>query len=203
MAFRTFADTAEAAAYVASLDERWPDRSLVKAHLSRRLGPWTVDAPRVVEFCSGAGALAGQILADHPAVHFTGIDASPTLLALARADLAHYSDRAMWVEADLNGDEWPTRLPGPVDAFVSLQSLHDLGDAAAVGRIVRLAAAHLAPGGQFVYADLLPDPAPDAKPNPGRLPVERHLALLAEAGFSSAQCTLKVGPFGCFWAQRA
>ena len=27
MAFRTFADTDEAAAYVASLDERWPDRS--------------------------------------------------------------------------------------------------------------------------------------------------------------------------------
>jgi len=201
MAFRTFADTTEAAAYVASLDERWPDRSLVKNHLSRRLGSWSEDRPHVVEFCSGGGALAARIMADHPAVYYTGIDASPALLTLARADLAHFADRTTWVEANLNDDDWLTQLPERVDAFTSLQSLHDLGDAAAVGRIARLAAAHLAPGGCFVYADLLPDPAPDAAPSPGRMPVERHLAMLAEAGFAAAQCTLKVGPFGCFWAQ--
>ena len=201
MAFRTFADTVEAATYVASLDERWPDRSLVKTHLSRRLGPWVSDTPRVVEFCSGSGALAARILADHPAVRYTGIDASLTLLELARTSLAPYAARTTWLEADLTGDDWQARLPEPVDAFTSLQSLHDVGDADAVARLLRLAAAQLAPGGHLVYADLLPDPAPDAKPNPGRMPVERHLALLADAGFAAAHCTLKVGPFGCFRAQ--
>ncbi len=201
MAFRTFADTHEAAAYVASLDERWPDRSVVKAHLSRRLGSWSVDRPHVVEFCSGGGALAARVVTDHPAVHYTGIDVSPTLLELAHIDLAPYVDRTTWVEANLNEDGWLAQLPERVDAFTSLQSLHDLGDATAVARITRLAAAHLAPGGCFVYADLLPDPAPNAVPSPGRMPVERHLAMLTAAGFATAQCTLKVGPFGCFRAQ--
>jgi SAM-dependent methyltransferase len=203
MAFRSFADAAEAVAYVASLDERWPDRGLVKSHLSRQLGPWRSPIPHVVEFCSGSGALAAQILADHPAVHYTGIDASPTLLALARADLAPYAARTAWIEADLNTDAWQAHLPERVNTFLSLQSLHDVGDAAAIARLLRLAAAHLAPGGQIAYADLLPDPAPDAKPNPGRLPEERHLTLLTRAGFVSAQCTLKVGPFACFWARKA
>jgi hypothetical protein len=108
---------------------------------------------------------------------------------------------ATWLEADLNEDSWQAQIVQPVNAFVSLQSLHDLGDEAAVARIMRLAAQHLAPQGQFVYADMLAEEVPPANPNPGKLPVTRHLDLLRAAGFSSVACTWTTGVFGCFLAQ--
>lgn len=194
MAFRTFQDTAEAAEYATSLDTRWPDRSQVKAHLSEQLHlPSTA---HVVEFCAGAGALATQLLADHPTARYLGLDISAPLLEVARLSTAHHAPRVAWLETDLNADAWLEHLPSPVHAFVSLQSLHDLGDETAVARMFALAAHHLAPGGSLVYADLLAEP--DGSSGPGRLTVERHLELLAESGFSDVACTLTVGPFGCF-----
>ncbi len=200
MAFRTFADTTEAADYIASLDERWPDRTTVKAHLSEQLGLDPAAPAHVVEYCAGAGALAEQLLADYPRLHYTGIDAAPVLLALARARFSADTARARWLEADLNLDGWQAQLTHPIAAFVSLQSLHDLGDVNAVARIMRLSAQQLAPGGKFVYADLLAD---EAAPHPGRMSIEGHLHLLREAGFATAACTLECGPFGCFTAQLA
>lgn len=200
MSFRTFADRDEAATYAASLDERWPDRALVRAHLSHHLAA----APRthVVEFCVGAGALAQQLFADHPEISYTGIDVTVPLLDLARERLIDHAAQITWIEADLNQDEWLSQISKPVHAFVSLQSLHDLGDEAAVARIIRLAAENLAPQGQFVYADMLAPEPPEENTNPGKLSVARHLALLHAAGFASATCTLQQGVFGCFLAQR-
>jgi hypothetical protein len=42
---------------------------------------------------------------------------------------------------------------------------------------------------------------PEVNTNPGKLPVDRHLELLREAGFASAACTLKTKIFGCFVAE--
>ncbi|MCC6454029.1 MAG: class I SAM-dependent methyltransferase [Caldilineaceae bacterium] len=199
MAFRTFADTDEAAAYAASLDERWPDRAALKAHLSSRLG--VGPTAHIVEFCAGAGALAAQLFADHPHITYTGIDITAPLLNLARTRLASHARQITWLEADLNEDGWLNQLATPVHAFMSLQSLHDLGDESAVARIFGLAAQHLAPQGQFIYADMLAVEPPEENINPGRLRAERHLELLQAAGFASAICTWKIGPFGCFYAQ--
>lgn len=200
MAFRTFATSDEAAEYAVSLDTRWPDRAAVRAHLSRHLrgAPGT----RVVEFCSGAGALAEQLFTDHPHIVYTGIDVTQPLIDLARARLADHSGLITWLEADLNQDTWLTEAEMPVNAFVSLQSLHDLGDEAAVARIMRIAAENLLSGGQFIYADMLAEEQP-ATPNPGKLSVPRHLELLRDAGFTSVASTWTIGPFGCFLAQMA
>jgi trans-aconitate methyltransferase len=200
MAFRTFADSAEAATYAASLDERWPDRSAIKAHLSSQLhaGPRT----HVVEFCAGAGALAQQLFTDHPQITYTGIDITAPLLNLARTRLATHAAQITWLECNLNENEWLNEIATPVHAFMSLQSIHDLGDEAAVVRIFALAAQYLAPQGQFIYADMLAVEPPEKNTNPGRLPVERHLELLQAAGFT-ATCTWKNGVFGCFHAQVA
>ena len=201
MPFRTFADVTEAATYAASLDERWPDRHAVKSHLSNNIA--TRPGAHVVEFCAGAGALAQQLLADHPGIRYTGIDITAPLLSVARTQLGDYAHQITWLETDLNQDAWQTQIDKPVHAFVSLQSLHDLGDESAVARIVRLAAHHLAPQGQFVYADMLAPEAPEENTNPGKLSVERHLELLHANGFAAAQCTLQLGVFGCFMAQKA
>lgn len=200
MAFRTFADTTEAAEYAAGLDTRWPDRAAVKAHLSEQLALDPTSPQHVVEYCAGAGALAEQLLADYPRLHYTGIDAAPALLSIARARFKTDAARTTWLEADLNQDGWQTELTHPIAAFVSLQSLHDLGDVTAVTRMMRLSAQHLSPGGKFIYADLLADPE---SPHPGRMSIEHHLERLDEAGFSHATCTLVRGPFGCFKAELA
>jgi ubiquinone/menaquinone biosynthesis C-methylase UbiE len=201
MPFRTFADVEEAATYAASLDERWPDRAAIKAHLSSqlRLAPGS----HVVELCAGAGALAEKLLTDHPQMTYTGIDITPPLLTLARTRLANFGERATWIEADLNESEWLGQIARPVHAFVSLQSIHDLGDEAAVARMMGLVARQLAPRGQFIYADMLAANPLEENPNPGKLVVQRHLELLQAAGFSTAACTWSIGVFGCFYAQVA
>lgn len=201
MAFRTFADETEAATYAASLDERWPDRPALRAHLSNRLN--VPQGAHVVEFCAGAGALAQRLFADHPHIRYTGIDVTVPLLNLARTHLADHANQITWLEADLNQDEWQAQVAKPVDAFVSLQSLHDLGDEAAVARILHLAAHHLAPQGRFVYADMLALEPPEVNTNPGKLPAERHLELLRAAGFATSENTLRLGVFGCFVAQKS
>lgn len=201
MAFRTFESPTQAAEYAASLDTRWPERTDIQAHLSAQLAPLDGQPAQVAELCAGAGALAARLLADYPHLRYTGFDVSAPLLALAQTRLAPYAERITWVETDLNQDGWPAQLPQPLDALVSLQSLHDLGDAEAVARIYRIAARQLAPGGRLVFADLLAPIPPDPSANPGRLSVARHLELLAAAGFARARCTLELGPFGCFNAQ--
>ncbi len=198
MAFRSFADTDEATVYAASLDERWPERTAVLSHLSAQLHP---GAASVVEFCAGAGALAQRLLQNHPGIHYTGIDITPALLEVAHTRLAHFGDRVRLLQADLNQDTWLTEISHPVHAFVSMQSLHDLGDAQAVARVMRLAAAQLVPRGQLIYADMLAVDPPEENTNPGRLPVARHLELLSDAGYGEATCTWIVGAFGCFVAR--
>lgn len=201
MAFRTFDSPAEAEEYAASLDTRWPERAAIQAHLSAQLAALDGQPAQVAELCAGAGALAARLLADYPGMRYTGFDVSAPLLTVARARLADYAPRTAWVQTDLNQSDWIERLPQPLDALVSLQSLHDLGDADAVARIYRIAARQLAPGGRLVFADLLAPMPPDPTANPGRLPVARHLELLTAAGFTDARCTLELGPFGCFCAQ--
>jgi SAM-dependent methyltransferase len=199
MPFRTFADSAEAATYATSLDERWPERTFIKAHLSNQLRAGL--SSHVVEFCAGAGALAQQLFADHPQISYTGIDLTPPLLDVARTRLASHAAQITWVEADLNEDEWLNQIVKPVHAFLSLQSIHDLGDESAVARIFCLAAQQLAPQGQFIYADMLAIDPPEENANPGKIRIERHLELLHDAGFASVTCTWKNNVFGCFHAQ--
>jgi SAM-dependent methyltransferase len=145
--------------------------------------------------------LAEQLLADHPTITYTGIDITAPLLDLARARLTDHATRTQWIKADLNEDEWLVQIAKPVQIFVSLQSLHDLGDEAAVARIMRLAAQELAPQGRFVYADMLPPAPPEENTNPGKLPIVRHRELLRAAGFATVECTLQRGVLGCFVAQ--
>jgi SAM-dependent methyltransferase len=201
MPFRTFADAAEAAAYDASLDERWPARRDLRAHLGDLVA---AHAPtHLIELCCGAGALAAHILDRQPTAAYTGFDITPQLLDLARQRLAPFGSRATLIEADLTQDAWLAHLPPRVDAVISIQSLHDLGSAEAVAHSLRHAHALLAPGGLLAYADMLPVPPPEENTNSGRMPVDRHLQLLRDLGYTAATCTWDAYPFGCFTARRA
>lgn len=207
MPYRQFQNLEEVAEYAQGLDERWPEREAVAGHISGQLAGLSsrfsaqVSAPflQVVELCTGPGRLAARLLADHSHLFLTGFDISGPALAFARARLAPYRGRFRLIQADLNQDGWLDQLPPVVHAVVSMQSLHDLGDECCVDRIYGLARRILTPGGLFINADLLAASPPDPK-NPGRLSVQRHLALLRQHGFAPVACTLQTGGFGCFVA---
>ena len=179
--------------WLQSLDERWPARAEVSRHIVAQIDALPTFDPHVVELAPGGGKLADQILHDLPAT-YTGIDFSEPLLDSTRQRLAPYGVRVHLLHADLNEDDWPAQIATPVHAVFSMQSLHDLGDGHQVERIYQLAHELLAPGGLFLNADLLHNPN---DPRPGRLPIERHLMLLAAQGYQRPACTLEMGGFGC------
>ena len=138
MAFRTFNSQAEVAEYAQSLNDRWPQRAQIVAHISRQLDQLPAGAPHVLEFCCGAGLLAHQILMDHPSMHYTGIDISAPSIRFAAERLAESADRTSWLVGDLNRDDWQRQVRHAPQAIVTMQALHDLGDAQAVRALIRL-----------------------------------------------------------------
>jgi hypothetical protein len=199
MAYRILNSAAEVAAYAESLDERWPQRDAIAQHLSDQLAGLEYTAPHVVELCVGPGKLASVLLAAHPHITYTGIDISAPSLAYAQHRLTDHAARTTWMTADLNEEQWFAQVQQPVHAIVSMQSLHDLGDEAAVARIYQLAYELLTAPGLLAVADLLAASAPE---NPGRLSVARHQDLLRLAGFKQPECTWTPGDFGCFVAHK-
>lgn len=198
--FRSYEDPAAVTAYLERLEREWPERAIIADYITAQLAQLADPEPQVLELCCGPGRLAGAILDTLPTVHYTGVDISPPFLAFAREKLAEHAARTTLLALDLSRDEWPLPLSQPehnrFHAIVSLQSLHDVGDAGVIERIYRQANALLQPGGFFLNADLIvPEGAP-LPDNPGRLPIPRHLELLAAAGYADVRCPLTPGGFG-------
>ena len=105
---------------------------------------------RVLDLGLGEGTLASRVLASLPTVHLTGIDASPEMLDRARERLAEHDDRIELLEADLTG----LHPPGPLVAAYSSLTLHNLERPEKSALLERLRK-RLAPGGPFIWADLI------------------------------------------------
>jgi SAM-dependent methyltransferase len=167
------------------------------AHIRTQIERLPFSAPHVVELGAGPGHLAELLLTALAQLTYTGLDNSELLLNYARERLIPYNGRAHLIQTDLNADDWPKLLPGPVHAIFSMQSLHDLGGEAQVNRIYVLARSLLAPGGLFLNADLVVPPGRDKPDNPGRRSIPRHLELLRSHAYERVSCTLERGEFGC------
>ena len=115
----------------------------------KRWGPATIARLRlsgdetVADFGAGTGRDAEQLLAALPRGRVLAIDGSRQMLAQLRDRLAGHLDRVQVLEADLRE---PLPVTEPVDAVVSVATLHWLPDHAQVFRSV---AGILRPGGQF------------------------------------------------------
>ena len=179
--------------WLQSLDDRWPARVELAQHIVEQIATRRAVEPHAVELAPGGGKLAEQMLSALPAT-YTGIDFSEPLLDRTRQRLACFGDRVQLIHADLNEDNWPAQITGPVHAIFSLQSLHDLGDGHQVERIYQIAHEILAPRGIFLNADFLHK---TEDPRPGRLPIEQHLRLLSAHRFQRPKCTLEIDGFGC------
>ena len=158
--------------------------------------------PYILELGCGPGRLAERLLATVAHLHYTGVDISPPFLNFARQRLATYTHQVQLCEADLNDATWPEQIAslgnnGRFHAIISLQSLHDVGDEAAISRVYGLAKELLVPGGFLLNADLVVEEGEELPNNPGRRSISRHLDMLRQQGYHSVACTLAVGGFGC------
>ncbi|MGH3067856.1 MAG: class I SAM-dependent methyltransferase [Streptosporangiaceae bacterium] len=115
----------------------------------KRWGPGTIARLRlagdetVADIGAGTGRDARQLLEVLPRGRVLAIDGSQQMLAQLRERLAGQLDRVQVLQADLRG---PLPVPEPVDAVLSVATLHWLPDHAQVFRSV---AGILRPGGQF------------------------------------------------------
>lgn len=188
--------------YERFLNEGWPERVPVTAHLCERLKRMARDDMRILELSPGPGGLAEAILGAIAVSEYVGVDISSASLQYAKQRVEKFAANSEWLQADLNQDTWLDRIDEGYDAVVSMQSLHDLGGHAEVARMLRLAHGLLVEGGVLLYADLLSSPSDPDGANPGRLTVDAHLRLLEQSGFARVACTLQIGGFGCFEAVR-
>ena len=199
--FRQYEDAEAVRAYLQRLETQWPERAIVVQQIIDLVSGLQQQIPQVLELCCGPGRLAESLLAAVPNLHYTGVDLSPPFLAFARQRLSTYHDVTL-LEMDLSDNHWPqlvaTQAPtGQFHAIVSLQSLHDVGDEAAVSRVYGLAKGLLLPGGFFLNADLIVADGEELPNNPGRRSISRHLALLRAHSYQQVTCSLAVGSFGC------
>jgi SAM-dependent methyltransferase len=124
-----------------------------RAFASRVVLPWVLQGERlegdVLEIGGGGGAMAARLLATQPGARITVTDYDEAMLAVARARLAAFGDRASVRQADA------TQLPFPdgrFDAVLSFIMLHHVIDwEAALGEAIRV----LRPGGLLVGYDLV------------------------------------------------
>ena len=203
MSFHDFAGPEAVAAYEERLRTGYPQRATVVAHIIDQLAALTHQPLRVLELCVGPGVLAEQLLAAFPSLTYAGIDFSDPFLAFASDRLASNAKRVTLVKADLREGAWPQRLASSshdesgLDAIVTMQSLHDVGDEACIGNIYQQCLPLLNQGGLFLNADLVPEDGQFNPEQPGRLPIETHEQLLVQAGFQQVSCTLRDGNFAC------
>jgi trans-aconitate 2-methyltransferase len=125
------------------------------AHPQARWGAAVLDLleldgdERVLDAGCGSGRVTEQLLDRFPGISVVALDAAPSMLAEARARLAHFGARVEFVEADLAeplpvGD-WA--LAVPVDAILSTAAFHWVLDH---DRLFAHLAGVLRPGGRLV-----------------------------------------------------
>ncbi|WP_406512698.1 class I SAM-dependent methyltransferase [Streptomyces sp. NBC_00161] len=114
--------------------------------------------PRVLDLACGTGSITDRVLKRFPESTTTGVDLDPALLTIARG---HFDGdrRVTFVTADLKDPDWTSALPyDTYDAVLTATALHWLHSpdlAVLYGQLAPL----VRPGGVFMNADHMPDPA--------------------------------------------
>ncbi len=203
--FHKFQNRGQIAAWENNLNRKWPYRHELIRHMVKELQGMTPggETLQVVELASGTGMVAWRLLHLVPRISYIGLDFSDPFIDYAQRRLHRFGPRARFIHTDLLQDEWPAALPRPVDAFVSLQSLHDLGSTEQVGRMYTEGFRLLAEHGRFVNADFVVPPQQANEKDPGRLSIARHLALLQDIGYQSVDIRARQQDFAYIVASKS
>ncbi|MGH2531161.1 MAG: class I SAM-dependent methyltransferase [Thermomicrobiales bacterium] len=106
-----------------------------------------------IDLAAGPGSISQRLLGRFPRARSLAVDLDPVLMTMGQAVLGDMDGRLRWVEADLNGDEWPAALGVErVDAVLSTTALHWLPPGG-LNPLARRLASIVRPGGVFLDGD--------------------------------------------------
>lgn len=144
-------EPAQLAAFVESGRE---DGALAFTHFfhALQITPLIQPGDHVLDLACGPANQLAQIAVLNPQARFTGLDASPNMLQLARGTLAHSGVRNVQL---VSGDMSHLRdfEDASMDGVISTMSLHHLPDLAALQATVREIGRVLRPGGAVYLVD--------------------------------------------------
>jgi SAM-dependent methyltransferase len=146
--------------------------------------------PKVLDLGSGPGFLAEQILSRCEVASYHLFDFSPHMISLSRARLAPFGERVRFHQGSFLDRGWWQSLPGPFDAVVSLQAVHELRDASRIAQLYSELRPLLAEGGAVLIADQVNS---DTRKEEHLLTVDEHKAALGGAGFEDVRQVCAAG----------
>jgi SAM-dependent methyltransferase len=157
----------------------------------------TLDRPKVLDVGSGPGFLAEQILTRCDVASYHLFDFSPHMLALSRARLARFADRVHFHEGSFLDQGWWRALPGPFDAILSLQAVHEVRDARRIPQLYAELKLLLNDNGMMLIADQVND---EARNEEHFLSAGEHEDALRAAGLEAVRQAYAAGDLALFVA---
>lgn len=107
----------------------------------------------VLDLASGPGSISRRVLDRFPLARCVAVDFDPVLLAIGRSVLGGMNGRLRFVEADLQEDDWATKLgEEQFDAVLTTTALHWLTPDGLV-RVYRKLGDLVRPGGVLLNGD--------------------------------------------------
>src|ERR1044071_8068633 len=155
----------------------------------------TLDKPRVFDLGSGPGFLAEHILTHCDVAAYHLFHFSPHMLALSRARLSRFTDRVHFHEGSFLDENWWQSLPGPFDAIVSLQAVHEVRDARRIPRLYAELKLILSENVMMLVADQVND---EQKQEEHFLTAAGHENALRAAGLKQVRQVYRGGDLGLF-----
>jgi SAM-dependent methyltransferase len=142
----------------------------------------------IIELGIGPGYLANYLLERMPHISYCGIDFSAPMLEIARERLQQHGSRISYTQTDLVKEAWEQSTPNPTHAIVSTWALHDLGSPENINTVYEHSYLALGVNGILLNGDFIKPVGATQVFEGGRFPVTKHLELLRNAGFVTADC---------------
>lgn len=142
----------------------------------------------VLDVGGGYGVVSEEVLAAFPHARIVLQDYSAPMLDAARERLRQFGSRVSYVLADLTEAAWVEQVleaGGPFDLAVSAIVIHNLRELDLIADAYRGVEQALKPGGAFLDYDLFFEEIGG---------IDRHVALLRNAGFQRVDCLWRQPP---------
>jgi SAM-dependent methyltransferase len=157
-----------------------------------------VAAARILELGSGPGFLAEHLLRRCEVVAYHLFDFAPHMLELSRARLAPFGERVCSHQGSFLDEDWWAALPGPFDAIISMQAVHEVLRAERILQLYSESRLLLKAGGLILIADKTDD---ETKSEAERFTADKHLAAFSDAGFNAIRQVYAAGDLVMFAAR--